>query len=282
MDDNCHTAKCVQRIEYWNSISQWHQRDPFERSFGEAILKLVLRHFLAGVLLAFLPSIAPIASETAAAADAQPVKAARDAHQKLDREDLAAPLRETGEVRVIVGLETRAGTRAARGAASGSGQEQAVSARQSRVLQRLAGHNLRKVKRLRHHHFIALTVDAAALAALLADPEVTSVTEDRPVYPVLSRHARNHARRPGLGRRLPRRRSDGRDHRYGCRQDPSVLQRQGRRGGVFLAPGGVNIPTARAGYRRASVRAARRSVPGLPAAGTARTSPALPQGATAC
>ena len=35
------------------------------------------------------------------------------------------------------------------------------------------------------HPFVTMTVDAAGLDAVLADPEVISVAEDRPVYPVL-------------------------------------------------------------------------------------------------
>ena len=90
-----------------------------------------------------------------------------------------------GEVRVIIGMRTaqEIGRRVDR--APDVVKEQAVSARQLRVLQRLAGKNIRAVKRLRLHDFIALTVDSAALDSLLADPEVTSVQVDQPRYPVL-------------------------------------------------------------------------------------------------
>ncbi len=148
-------------------------------------MKLVLRHFLAGVLLALLPSIAPIASETAVAAEVRLVGVPRDARQKFDREDLAAPIRENGEVRVIVGLQTPEEIAQVVEQISDEVKEQRVATRQSRLLQRLSRHNARNVNRLRYHHFLALTVDAAALDALLADPEVTSIEEDRPVYPVL-------------------------------------------------------------------------------------------------
>ena len=133
-------------------------------------------------LLALIPSVTPGA---AFAADGRELKTAHDVRQKFNREDLHAPARENGEVRLIVGLRTAAESVVPGDAASDRVREQAVSARQSRVLQRLAGRNVRDIKRLRLHDFMALTADAMTIDALLADPEVTSVALDQPRYQVL-------------------------------------------------------------------------------------------------
>src|SRR5262245_34053177 len=146
---------------------------------------LKFKGVIAAGLLALLPLIVLLATLSASAADRDAVRVLRDAHEKFDRNDLSAPIRESGEVRVIVGLETSDDIAQIAERIPDEAKEQAVAARQNRLLQRLARHNARNVTRLRHHHFLALTVDAAGLDALLADPEVTSISEDRPVYPVL-------------------------------------------------------------------------------------------------
>jgi len=61
-----------------------------------------------------------------------------------------------------------------------------VGNRQDRLFERLAGHAPRNIKRFRFHPFVAMTVDAAGLAALLADPDVVSISEDRRLYPQLN------------------------------------------------------------------------------------------------
>jgi hypothetical protein len=104
-------------------------------------------------------------------------------------------MHEQREFRVIVGIETKHEGSQSTEAMSDQAKQQAVSARQSRILARLAGHNFRDVTLLRHHPFMAMTVDAGALRALLADPEVSSVTEDRPTYPVFPEPP---VRRPGF------------------------------------------------------------------------------------
>jgi subtilisin family serine protease len=134
------------------------------------------------VLAAFLLQLPQIAR---AAEDAQP-KIPTSASKKSSRDDLVAALRDTGDIRVVVGLQTPSDISDATPRAPDHVKERDVDARQSRVLKRLARHYLRDVKRLRHHPVMAMTVDAAGLSALLADPEVTSVAEDRPVYPSLN------------------------------------------------------------------------------------------------
>lgn len=141
-------------------------------------LGLTLR--LVALLWLLVPQLA-----YAAAADHKPGKAPHNAAAKSDREDLLEPLRERGEVRVIVGLETIGDATPSADKSPDDVKADRVRTRQQRLLARLARHDLRDVKQLRNHPFVAVTVDAAGLAALLADPEVTSITEDRPVYPLL-------------------------------------------------------------------------------------------------
>ena len=160
---------------------------PESRFLIRTVLQMekLLRRFCAAAFVV-LATIAWPAAQSASAADGAPAHAPKNAFNKPERhQELSALARDNGEVRVILSLETA--QELARGPyrAPDQAKEQAVSARQQRVLQRAAGHNLRNVKRFRLHHFIAVTVDAAALEALLADPEVTSVSEDRLLYPVL-------------------------------------------------------------------------------------------------
>src|SRR5215813_6870882 len=135
-------------------------------------------------ILAFLAVLCLAMPQLAGAAE-RSARVAQNAFERQGREDLAGALREAGEVRVIVGLQTAQELSQGVDGTPDQVKEQAVAARQTRLLQRLARHNVREVKRLRFHHFIALTVDSAGLEALLADPEVSSVEEDRPNYPVL-------------------------------------------------------------------------------------------------
>jgi subtilisin family serine protease len=139
------------------------------------------------LILFALASLGLHALQLAHAADNEDrSKAAANAFRKFPREDLAAALRDTGDIRVIVGLQTALEIAEATPRVPDRTKEAEVDARQSRVLKRLARHYLRDVKRLRHHPFMAMTVDDAGLNALLADPEVSSIAEDRPVYPTLN------------------------------------------------------------------------------------------------
>jgi hypothetical protein len=125
-----------------------------------------------------------------AASGERAIKAPHSAFNKAWREDLLAAFRDRGEVRVLVGLQTADEVAPAADPTPDFLKEQRTDVRLSRVLKRLAGFHFRDVKQLRQHPFFSLTVDAATLNALLADPDVTSITEDRPVYPVLQESAR--------------------------------------------------------------------------------------------
>src|SRR4030095_16705274 len=107
---------------------------------------LKFRGVIAARLLALLSLIVFLASVTAVAADRDAVKQFRDAHQKFARDDLSAAIRESGEVRVIVGLETPDEIAQIAERISDQAKEQAVAARQLRLLQRNARHNAREKK----------------------------------------------------------------------------------------------------------------------------------------
>ena len=193
----------------------------------------LLRQFLAAALLALLPLIAPLASGTAYAQDQRVANPPRDAHDKFNREDSgssATPERRDPDHRRTPAPQQVAGS----DAAADFVRERDVINTQGRLLNRLTRLNVRNLKRYRWHHFIAMTVDAAALNAARRSRR-RQRCRGPPGLSGPFRHAGNHARRQGLGRRLPRRRPGGRDHRYRRRQDPPVLQRQSGRGSVFLA-----------------------------------------------
>jgi subtilisin family serine protease len=149
-------------------------------------LKLFIKKLFATGLLATFPAIAVLTPVASFAADAHVARVPRDASVKNNREDLAAPVREGGEVRVIVGLRATRNYAPNADANEDHAKAQDVADRQNRLLNRLTRHQLRNVKLYRWHHFAAMTVDGAALDALLADPDVISVAEDRRVYPSLN------------------------------------------------------------------------------------------------
>jgi subtilisin family serine protease len=151
------------------------------------IMALAAGRLHSGIILAFVAIVSLGLPRFAGAAPAdRDARVPHDAFTKNVRPDLIQALREGGEVRVIVGLQNALEIAELAPQVPDQLKEEHVNAKQARVLKRLARHYLRDIKRLRHHPFMALTVDAAALSALLADPEVTSVAEDRPVYPTLN------------------------------------------------------------------------------------------------
>ena len=127
-------------------------------------------NFFTAALLSIAATFISLSFEVVGATDPAVVATPIDARIKSNRNDIASRLLERGEVRVIVGLRTAQEVARRVDRAPDVVKEQAVAARQLRVLQRLAGTNIRAVKRLRLHDFMTLTVDAGALEALLADP----------------------------------------------------------------------------------------------------------------
>ena len=113
-------------------------------------------------------------------------RAPRDARAKQNRTDLDNLFKQQPEIRIIVGLETPQENPRSIGSVSDQARERSVASRQAAVLGRAQGLNVRDIKRFRFHPYIAMTVDATALGALLADPDVTSVSEDGIIYPMLA------------------------------------------------------------------------------------------------
>ena len=113
-------------------------------------------------------------------------RAPRDARAKQNRTDLENLFKQQPEIRIIVGLQTAEENTAPAARASDQARERSVAARQAAVLGRAQGLNVRDIRRFRFHPFIAMTVDATALGAFLADPDVTSVSEDGVIYPMLA------------------------------------------------------------------------------------------------
>ena len=146
----------------------------------------VIRKLATRGLLLSLALLSLTITPAVIAAGAEPlVRIPHNASSKTARADLMAPLQSQGEVRIIVGLQTPQEIAQAVDTTPDEIRTQRVAARQERLLERLAGHHVRNIKRLRNHQFLAMTVDGDALNALLVDPEVTSIAEDRLVYPVL-------------------------------------------------------------------------------------------------
>ena len=88
-------------------------------------------------------------------------------------------VRRRGSAAVIAGLAVPFRPEGELGRSDGiAAQRQAIAATREAVLDRLAGHDVRTVKRFETVPYVALTVDAAGLEALLADPDVFEVHED--------------------------------------------------------------------------------------------------------
>ena len=118
-------------------------------------------------------------------AQAQAVRAPRDARQLTNRTDLVEKFKQQPEIRIVVGMAPPQDGGVVLVDTPDQLRAQLVATTQARVLDRVQGLNVRDVKRLRFHPFIAMTVDATALGQLLADPDVTSISEDGIVFPLL-------------------------------------------------------------------------------------------------
>lgn len=106
----------------------------------------------------------------------------------IDWAQLEAAARARGSLPVIIGLDVPGQPREAiAGDAQAAARQQAAFAQaQDKLLRRLDGHQVHSIRRFDFIPFIAMSVDAAALAALRADPAVVSVEEDTAVAPELA------------------------------------------------------------------------------------------------
>ena len=100
--------------------------------------------------------------------------------ERPDYRALLARVEATGPTRVIVGLDVPfqpegrlPNPRAVQA------QRDAIARAQTALLNKASLRAVRGVKRFKYIPFIALQADAATLAALAADPDVTSVAEDQ-------------------------------------------------------------------------------------------------------
>ena len=103
---------------------------------------------------------------------------------------LMAKVQAKGRVRVIVGLRLEGGPGVSaassfKDAAARAAMMSRVDRAQQALLVRMSGYNVSSVKRFKYIPYVAMEVDAAALAALAADPEVVSVEEDKLLKPML-------------------------------------------------------------------------------------------------
>src|SRR5262249_34589014 len=88
-------------------------------------------------ILAFLAVLCLAMPQLAGAAE-RSARVAQNAFERQGREDLAGALREAGEVRVIVGLQTAQELSQGVDGTPDQVKEQAVAARQTRLVERLA------------------------------------------------------------------------------------------------------------------------------------------------
>lgn len=104
-----------------------------------------------------------------------------------DAAALRAVVQQRGSVAVIVGLAVPFRPEGALGRADAvAAQRQEIAAEREALLGRLAGYDVRAVKRFETVPYVALTVDAAGLEALLADAAVFEVHEDAWMRPSLA------------------------------------------------------------------------------------------------
>ncbi|HYN88781.1 MAG TPA: S8 family serine peptidase, partial [Ardenticatenaceae bacterium] len=102
-------------------------------------------------------------------------------------EELVARTQGGDKVPVIVGLKVGfepEGNLA--GALSVQTQRLNIAAAQTQLLRRLGAFDIGSVTRFKYIPYLALELDAGALAALAADPDVSSIVEDRLVRPELA------------------------------------------------------------------------------------------------
>jgi subtilisin len=102
---------------------------------------------------------------------------------------LAEVAQANGSVPLIVGLALPGYDESIAGAdvQAAQAQQAAIAAAQAGLLNRLAGYAVGDVKTFDYIPYLALRADAATLAALRADPAVTSIVEDIALPPALER-----------------------------------------------------------------------------------------------
>jgi subtilisin family serine protease len=155
------------------------QLDPSLSLRGRLLITLAL---VAGLALWLLPGLSTTRADAGRADPAARVAPARGPLSS-DPADLRAKATQFGRLRVIATLNIpyQAEPRLAPGAVSQ--QRAAIQAATQRVLGRLAGKNYQVNATYRVYPFVGLSVDSAALGALLGSPDVLRVTESLPKRP---------------------------------------------------------------------------------------------------
>lgn len=107
-------------------------------------------------------------------------------YEKSNRPDLLEKIRQHGEVGVIVGLSVPSPTVDTARQQSRAQRELDIANEQDSFVSRMATFSPRHIKKLKAHPFVAMRVDEAALAHLLADQNVVTVEDDILLHPQLT------------------------------------------------------------------------------------------------
>jgi hypothetical protein len=100
---------------------------------------------------------------------------------------LLAKVQKAGSVRVIVRLNTSFQPEGnLSGPTAVAGQKARIASAQTRLQQEVSKHNVRDIKRFKHIPYSAMAVDPDALDALIANPLVVSIEEDKLVPATLT------------------------------------------------------------------------------------------------
>jgi subtilisin family serine protease len=153
--------------------------DPSLSLRGRLLITLAL---VVGLVLWLLPGLS---TTRAGAGRADPVAHVAPARGPLssDPADLRAKAAQLGRLRVIATLNIPYQTEPQLAPSAVSRQRAAIQGATRRVLGSLAGQNYQVNATYRIYPFLGLTVDPAALAALLGSPDVLRVTESLPKHP---------------------------------------------------------------------------------------------------
>lgn len=100
---------------------------------------------------------------------------------------LLAKVQKAGSVRVIVRLNTSFQPEGQLpGPTAVAGQKARIASTQARLQQEFSKHNVRGIKKFKHIPYTAMAVDSNALDALIANPLVVSIEEDKLVPAILT------------------------------------------------------------------------------------------------
>ena len=114
-------------------------------------------------------------------AEESPVEKQETLSSSRDYSNLLARARETGTIRIIARLDMKFVPDGQLSARESMEQQGRIAGMQDQLCAALSKYQLKGIKRFQYTPYIAMEVDASALAALIANPLVLSVEEDVPV-----------------------------------------------------------------------------------------------------